>query len=146
MLRTSPQGQDNTDIARRNFEAFNKRDYDLLLSLASDDVESLDVPTGQVLKGLKGYRESAEQWIKAFPDASADITNIVSSGDYVVVEFTGRGTHNGPMMTPGGEVPPTGRRIEIPFVEVHEIRNGKIVRSRLYYDMSSFARQLGLTA
>jgi predicted ester cyclase len=73
-----------------------------------------------------------------------EIVEVSTGEDLVVVEFVGRGTHDGPLKGPVGEIPPTGRRVEIRFCEVHEIWDGKIVRFRTYFDPATMMRQLGL--
>jgi hypothetical protein len=52
--------------------------------------------------------------------------------------------HTGPLETPDGEVPPTGRRIEIEFSVVARARDGLLVDGREYYDSMTFLTQLGL--
>ena len=69
---------------------------------------------------------------------------MIGSDDYAVVEFVGRGTNTGPLATPQGEIPATGRAIEIPFCDVHRIEDGKITNGRSYFDMATMMRQLGL--
>jgi len=54
-----------------------------------------------------------------------EITNMVATEDHVVVEFIGRGVNTGPLHMPTGDVPPTGRSVEIHFTEVRRIANGK---------------------
>jgi hypothetical protein len=41
-------------------------------------------------------------------------------------------------------VPPTGRRIEIPGMELVKLRDGKIVANNLYYDNLAVLLQFGL--
>ena len=55
-----------------------------------------------------------------------------------------RGAHTGPLETPAGEVPPTGRRIEIEFSVVARARDGLLVDGREYYDSMTLLTQLGL--
>lgn len=62
----------------------------------------------------------------------------------MVVEFMGRGTHTGPLHTPTGDVPATGRRVDLPFCDVHRIEDGKITNGRSYFDLATMMRQLGL--
>jgi ketosteroid isomerase-like protein len=50
------------------------------------------------------------------------------------------------MMTPEGEMPPTGKRVEGRFVDVWAFRDGKIVGGRSYYDAAGLMAQLGVTA
>jgi predicted ester cyclase len=44
----------------------------------------------------------------------------------------------------GTEVPATGKRVEVPGMELVRARNGKIVVDNLYYDNLAVAAQLGL--
>jgi hypothetical protein len=39
----------------------------------------------------------------------------------------GRGTHTGPLHGPGGEVPPTGKSLALPFCSTLRVTDGKIV-------------------
>jgi predicted ester cyclase len=58
------------------------------------------------------------------------------------MEFHGRGTHTGPLTSPAGSIPPTGRSVDIPFIQFLEFESGKIARARLYFDLSTMMRQL----
>lgn len=52
----------------------------------------------------------------------------------MVVEFVGRGAHEGALKSAAGDIPATGRRVEIPFREVHGVRDGKLASTRSYFD------------
>lgn len=137
-------GHDTATIARTVYEAFNDRDFERASALMSDDGEWVNVPTDERFEGRDGIRRDLEQWANAFPDGRVEITRVRAGDDWAVVEFTGRGTNTGPLATPAGEMPATGRRVELPFCDVLDIRDGKIFRGRSYFDMASMMRQLGL--
>ena len=99
---------------------------------------------GETFHGAEGFKQYMQNWIDAFSDASTEITAIHAGDDFAVVEFTVRGTHDGTLRSPAGEVPPTGRVTENRFCEVLHIENGKISRSRTYLDMATMMAQLGL--
>jgi predicted ester cyclase len=65
--------------------------------------------------------------VKAFPDLTQEVTNLVAVGESAFAEAIARGTHTGPLETPDGEVPPTGRRIEVRFCVVARARDGLLV-------------------
>ena len=44
----------------------------------------------------------------------------------------------------GTEIPPTGNRVEIPYVSIYTARGDQIVRWRLYWDQMAVMSQLGL--
>jgi steroid delta-isomerase-like uncharacterized protein len=137
-------GQNTATIARTVYEAFNDRDFERGLAVIAEDAEWVNMPTDDRFRGPEGFRRDLEQWANAFPDGRIEITNVRTSDDWAVVEFTGRGTNTGPLATPAGEMPATGRSVELQFCDVMEIRDGKIVRGRSYFDMATMMRQLGL--
>ena len=136
--------QDTAKIARTMYEAFNDRDFDRGLEQMAGDAEWINVATGEVFHGPAEFRRNYQQWASAFPDGRCEDISVLAGEDFAVVQFTGRGTNTGPLQTPAGEMPPTGRAIEISFCDVHLIRNGKIVGGHAYWDMASMMRQLGL--
>jgi len=54
------------------------------------------------------------------------------------------GTHTGPLATPQGEVPPTGRTLQLPICLGFEVAAGRITSNHAYYDQMTLAAQLGL--
>ncbi len=136
--------QRNVEIVRSLYDRFNDGDLDGIVALCSTDVELLDVPSGMVFTGRDGVRAWMQAWKTAAKDAQTEVTSIIADGDRVATEHTGRGTHTGPIVSPAGEIPPTGRRFELRFAEVFEFRDGQIVRFRAYADTMSFLRQIGV--
>ena len=117
---------------------------DKSLALFDEDCEVLDVPSGVVSRGPEGYKQVILFFEEGFPDSGVEITNLCATEDQAVVEFIGRGTKTGPLHMPTGDVPPTGRAVEMRFCDVYRVSNGKIVSYRSYYDVFGFLQQLGL--
>jgi steroid delta-isomerase-like uncharacterized protein len=137
-------GEDGSSIVHKLIDGFNNKDYDAIEGLAAENFELIDVASGEKFSGREGARRNAEGWITAFPDAKIEVLNLVSGGDWAVVEAVGRGTHSGPLKTPGGEVPPTGRHMELHYCSLIKVQDGKIVEERDYYDGMTVATQLGM--
>ena len=137
---------DNVKVACIFHQAWADRNPDLGASVIADDCEFIDVPRGEVQRGPDGYRHDYERWRTAFPDGTVEITNVIAEGDWVVVEFTNSGTNTGPLRTAIGDFPPTNRKIELPYCSIMQIKNGKVVGGRDYYDVSTILRQLGLAS
>ena len=55
-----------------------------------------------------------------------------------------RGTHTGPLATPTGVVPATGRSFVVPFVEVWRCEEGKVYSIHNYFDSATLMQQLGV--
>ena len=61
-------------------------------------------------------------------------------------EFLVCGTHTGPMQTPDGVIPATGKSVEIRSCRIVEIEGDKVKSIRQYYDMMTMMQQLGLAS
>jgi steroid delta-isomerase-like uncharacterized protein len=134
---------ENLALVAKVYDLWNDRDLERALDLATHDIEIRLVATGQTLTGRDGFRRFMERFVSASSDMKKHITNQVVSADQVVSEFTLRGTHDGPLRTPTGEIPPTGREIQLEVVEVIGVRNDKIAWIRNYSESTTLMRQLG---
>lgn len=135
---------ENVAIVRAQYDAFNEQNLDAAMETLADDLQWLEIPTGQT-RGKNDYKQYSQTWITAFPDNKVEITNIISTEDWVVAENVVRGTHTGPLEGPGGVIQPTRKTISLPGCDIWQIRNGKIVSVHSYYDMASLLFQLGMT-
>lgn len=138
--------KENTALVRNIYAHWNERHFEKNSANATADVQWLNVATGQVFKGLKEYLQFQQAWATAFPDARVEILRVIASEDSAAVEFVGRGTHNGVLKTPAGDIAATGKKVEIYFCDVFEFRNGKIAAGRTYFDAATMLRQLGLAS
>lgn len=136
--------EDHVAVIRTLFDAFNARDFDRCAALVSEDFELVDVAAGLTLHGPNGLLQWFQGFLTAFPDARAEPFNMIAAGDWVASEHIGRNTHTGPLQSPAGEIPPTGRRVELQIAEVYQMKDGKLALLRAYYDMATMLRQLGL--
>ena len=136
--------QDNGRIAAQFNDAFNARDWDGAVALCAPNVELVTVATGQTLQGSEGVLQFLQGWTAAFPDGKVDTTGIIADERGAVIEFTGAGTHIGPLQTPAGELPATGKPLTLQFCQYLELTGGKIARARLYFDSMSMLGQLGV--
>ena len=137
---------DNVAVARTFHQAWAERNPERGAAVIADDCEFVDVPRGEIHRGPEGYRHDYERWRTAFPDGTVEITNVIAEGDWVVVEFTNSGTNTGLLRTAIGDFPPTNRKIEVPYCSIMQIKNGKVISGRDYYDVSTILRQLGLVS
>jgi steroid delta-isomerase-like uncharacterized protein len=135
---------DGARLGEAIHDAYNSRDFASADSSISDDFTWTVVPFGAGSSGVAGYREVMETWSTGFPDSKAETTSLIDGGDEGVIQFIFRGTHNGPLQTPNGEIPPTGRSVEISVCNVWKASGGKVVSGHSYFDAATLMRQLGL--
>lgn len=132
-------------LVHAHLEGFNTRESKgLAESLNTPDARWTNVPAGASYQGPQGYLAFLDSWLSAFPEAKVEVKNVSSGEDWAVAEFRGVGKHAGILKTPAGDIPPTGRAIELPFCEVYRFRGGKIASCNLYFDTGTLVRQLGL--
>lgn len=135
---------DNAGRARALNDAYNARDLEAAVALTTPDVELVNMATGQTFHGPEGVRQFLGGWSGAFPDSQVETTKVVADEHGAAMEFIGRGTQTGPLPGPAGAIPPTGRPVEVPFIQMLEMRQGKIARIRLYFDSAGLLQQLGI--
>ena len=135
---------DTERVVRAIFDRFNARDLDGATALVSDDFELVDVPAGLTLRGQHALRQWFDVFLAAGPDARAELKTLVVNGEWSASEHVGSFTHTGPLLSPAGAIPPTGKSVEIKMAEVYQVRDGELTSLRAYYDSATMLRQMGL--
>lgn len=137
---------DNAEFVRGLLEAWNDRDFDQIMEATAPDAVLTDAGSGEIFRGREEIRTYNTMWADAFPDGRITVDRVIASGDTVVAEYTGRGTHTDLLVTRGGTIPPTGRSVTLHFCDIYDITDGKVKTQHTYGDSGSLMAQLGLTA
>ena len=130
-------------LVDRHYAQINRNDFSDATELFSPDVVT-QVPDAGRLTGIEPFIAYGQAFLRAFPDGRIHGDRYLVSGDRVVVEGRFTGTNTGPLQTPAGEVPPTGRGMVLPFADVFLVTDGRITEHRVYYDTLGLMAQLGL--
>jgi predicted ester cyclase len=131
----------NKALVRAFNQAQNEQDYDALDGLVTADIvrHSAATPDVQV-----SSRNELKAWITAtaatFSDFTTTLERLVAEGDMVAAYATLAGTMDGPM----GDMPPTGNRVEMPFMAIFRIENDLIAELWVEWDNVNLLSQLGL--
>jgi ketosteroid isomerase-like protein len=133
-------------VAKAGYDAFNRRDFASLDAIYDERTEIINLATGERLVGVAGVTRFMKAWVEGFSDAKAEITDIKQAGDTVICEFRGTGTHDGVFKAPAGDIPATGKKVDVQFCDVLRIENDRVVQIKSYFDSGTFARQLGVDA
>ena len=132
-------------LVRQFAEATNTADWDALAAIVADDFVRHDPsPSGPVVRSRDEFIELQKTFLVAFPDQRVATEAMVADDDLVAIRAVYTGTHTGPMLGPGGEVPATGRRVELPFLGIFRIESGRIQELWLQWDQVTLLGQLGL--
>lgn len=138
MPAADPVLEQNKELVRRFFEeVYNQGNYAFADSAVAADYKSHNRLGFEVL-GPEGIKKAARAQRAAFPDQRSEILDLIAEGDKVVVRGRDTGTFTGSFM--GME--PTGKRIDITWIDIFRIENGKLMEAWLEIDAGEFRRQL----
>jgi steroid delta-isomerase-like uncharacterized protein len=136
--------QNSTQILQSLYDAINKHDFDRAVSCFHYNGEFKMVAFDKCARGTSELKEMFHAWIKAFPDMKLEVQNLKGTSDWAMGELFMTGTHKGPFMTPGGEIPATNQCFKTPACDIVNVRDGKIVSLHCYLESGTLMRQLGL--
>jgi steroid delta-isomerase-like uncharacterized protein len=131
------------EFAERYAEAWNSHDDEQIEPLVTPDVVWLDPALSEPARGVHEVRDFMRRSWVAFPDLrfTAGPMWLEPHGESMTWSWRMEGTHRGPIDPPGFAA--TGKRIDIDGIDVWDFAEGRLERSRAYYDMATLARQIG---
>ena len=131
---------DNKAIVRAIEEAWDRGDVDALDQyFAPDFAQHSAIPS--MPPGLQGAKLAHQGSMAAFPDRHVEIEEIYSEGDAVTVRCRMTGTNQGGMPWLG--VPANGNPIDIEWISIYRLHDGRVVAHRAVMDMVTLMTQLG---
>lgn len=111
--------------------------------LYADDAVAESPDAGRLV-GRDAIADYLVDFTRAFPDLRFEQAGALEAGDTAIDEGYMIGTNTGPLITPDGELPATGRSIRLRECDILTARDGVAVEHRFYYDQLEFMTQLGL--
>jgi steroid delta-isomerase-like uncharacterized protein len=131
----------NAAIARRFYaEAWSKGDLAAVPEIIAVDHVYHDAN----LRGVKGGPDGVAQVVtdlrRAFPDLTVSVDDLVATQDRVLVRFTARGTHLGPILGANGH----GEEVTVTGTAVYRMADRQIAETWVTWDVFGLAEQLGL--
>lgn len=117
------------------YDALNRSNLNEIIDQFSEDAELIDFPSNSIIRGRQGIYNYFQNWMKAFSEPKGEITNLITADDLVIIEVTGRGTHQSVFSISYGNIPPSGEMTEVRFCQIYQIQNGKIKYGKSYYDL-----------
>ena len=121
--------------------AWSGRDAAAFEPLCDDAFAYEDPLTPEPLEGASALGAHARRLWNAFPDARLNSTGErLGDGRYACAPCKLLGTHDGPL----GQITPTGRFIVVHAVVYAELREGRLLRARAFFDVHGAATALGV--
>ena len=124
------------EIVKRSYEAFSRGDLDSVVADFDPEIEwqqAQGLPHGGTNRGVEAVRRSIFDPLDAdwWDEFSADPDEFLDAGDDVMVLGRYRGVAKG-----------TGKRLDVPFVHVWRLRDGKAVLFRQFLDTRGWVEAL----
>ena len=131
--------EENRSLVKRyDDEILNRRNYDALPGLVTDDLADPFAPPGSP-GGPESTRQAVESMVIGIPDLRVDSEDIIVEGDLVGFRSTITGTHEGFLFG----MPPTHQPLHIDSVQLWRVADGKLAERWLRTDMSGFGQGQG---
>ncbi len=102
-------------------------------------IEHEELPFPDAPKGKAGVGRLFQSMFDAFPDFEMIVEDTIVEGDKAVILVTARGTHQGEFMG----MAPTGRRIEVPLIDIMLVRGDRVAEHWGVMDGAAMMEQLG---
>jgi len=130
----------NVETFRAAHQAFNKRDFNAVVSALTEGFTYVDQARSLTFQGRQQFKDFMNGWVTAFSNAAVSEPRYIDAGDVVIAEFSATGLNDGPL----GPLPPSRRSMRVPFCEIMRFNaEGRIVSGAIYYDQMSMMTQLG---
>jgi predicted ester cyclase len=131
---------DRRAVLERLYDALNRHDLDSFCEVMTPDCVDHGDPGGTV--GRSAMRQHIGAFLSAFPDLHTSLDQVIvdSDGETVGSRTTTTGTHTGELMG----IPPTGRQIRVPAVDMARLSGGLIAERWGGLDTFSLLQQLGV--
>jgi ketosteroid isomerase-like protein len=135
---------DPESFVREAYATAERMDLEGWKSLFNDDGIFVDESVGITYRGPGEWDYPVRNYGTAFADMHRELYDLWTVGDTVLVRLALQGTHTGPLETPFGTLPPTGKSMDAPCVDVFELENGKIKKFDCFPEGSVILTQLGV--
>jgi len=121
------------------YEAFNRKDPALLDQVLSKTWVDIP-PAPDQPPGPEGAKQILTELTTAFPDLSIKIQEVLQDGNKVIVRSEISGTQRAALMG----FPAKDRRMAIQAIDIHEFKDGTIIRTWHTEDWMTGLHQLGV--
>ena len=129
---------ENEAVIRQVLELISQRRLDAAFELYSEDY-IYHGPGGMEVRGRDGIRGLWEVFLKAYPDLTSTVDDVITQGDKLVLRWTIIGTHTGEFLG----IPASNKKINLPIIEIFRIADGQLVEAWDQWDRLHLAQQIG---
>lgn len=140
--------EENLRLMKTLDDAWNAQDWDTFSKRHAENAAVFWPGQPEPTKGRKAHLKEAMEFFKTFPDnhvANNPYKILFGQGDYTCSVGMITGTMKGTMKSPDGKtIPPTNKKFGVELCTVAHWKNGEILEERLFYDLMTVMKQIGL--
>ena len=125
----------------QNVDFYNSGNLSMVDMIISPDYVGHYSSRAEDVIGHQGLIEWVKSNRTAYSNFNVAINKIVVEGEMVCLQWTVTGTNDGPL----GDIPPTGKSVNVKGLSLARVVDGKIVEEWITWDMLGMYRQLGFT-
>jgi steroid delta-isomerase-like uncharacterized protein len=130
--------QNKATVGRIYEQVINQEQRAVIDETFATDVVIHDPFMGTV-SGREAFKQLLGMFDAAFPGHRVEVHTMIAEGEWVSVVHTHTALHSGPFM----QLPPTGREVIVPGVEIFRLADNRIVEFWRHDDDAGLLRQLG---
>ena len=131
--------EQNKINVRRGFEeAINGRKLAIFDEFLASNYVNHNMPTPQ--PGPEGLRAVLGMFMTAFPDFHVTVEDVIGEGEMAASRGYFTGTHQGDFQG----IPPTGKQVNVGYIDVWRAEQGMLVENWVQLDMVGLMQQLGV--
>ena len=130
------------EVLQKYLDAFNRADWEAYKTTVAPDAVHIE-PGNMELHGPEASAEGVKVFKVAFPDLNGEVVRLMIGQQEAAAEIVWTGTHTGPLVTPTGTIPPTGKPITVHATKVFAFEGDLIKYSRHYWDMTELLSAIG---
>lgn len=132
-----------SQIAHKQIDAVAARDWATLRTLYATDIRYVD-PNGES-RGVDAAINALERTLKPFGEVKAAVSKIYEGKDFAVAEWSTTAINSAEItLADGSQTGPTGNEVKLDIVTIYDLKDGKIISERNYYDALNLYGSLGL--
>lgn len=128
-------------MMEQSVKIWNQGELALIDKLYAPEYVRYHTDISDKLVGLNALKEHVTSLRRAYPDLTVKIDELLVKNDMSVTRWTFTGTNEGAI----GEMPPTGKRVQVSGVTIGRFFSGKITKEWAYWNNAAVLDQLGYT-
>ena len=131
------------ELAGRYGEAWNSQDLDGIVAMhAPDGIFELHAPGSAPVQGHDALREAFAGFLTQLPDIHFEPVRLRAGEDFWVLESRMSGTVSAPIEVEDETIEAPGTRVEVDFLDVIAVADGRLARKDSYLDTLGFQTQV----